>query len=214
MEKHQDPASRTYLVLLAIAGWFALVGQFYLIIINRQTTIPEVIVRYFTFYTILTNILIAVCCTILLAGQASALGKYFARVTTLTAITVNITIVGTVYNTILRFLWQPQGFQFVVDELLHTIIPIAFIVYWVLFVPKGELKWTCFFSWLIYPLVYLAVVLVRGELSGYYPYPFLDVSIWGYSKVILNSCGIAVAFIFVALLFIKIDKWMSKKEPA
>jgi hypothetical protein len=206
MEKRFSIAARAYLLLLAIAGWFALVGQFYLIIINRQASIPEVIIRYFTFFTILTNILIAVTSTAILFAPRSGWGKFFSKVTTLTAITVNIIVVGATYNAILRYIWNPQGLQRVIDELLHLIIPILFILFWLIFVPKGRLKLGNIWLWTIYPLVYLGVILIRGALSGYYPYPFVDVSQLGYPQALLNCLGIAVAFIILSIIFVGIDK--------
>src|ERR1700693_5796375 len=105
MEKQFTPAARVYLFLVAIAGWFALIVEFYLILSSRQASVPETITRYFTFFTILTNILIAVGCTSILLKPASGWGRFFSKATTLTAIAVNITIVGAIYNAILRFLW-------------------------------------------------------------------------------------------------------------
>jgi hypothetical protein len=206
-----SPAAKFYLSLMAITGWFALVGQFYLIIISRQASVPETIVRYFTFFTILTNILIAVGCTVLLLKPSSRWGRFFAKNTTLTATTVNILIVGATYNIILRWLWKPQGLQYVVDELLHLIIPLLFILFWLVFVPKGGLKWSNIFLWTVYPIAYLIIILIRGEFSGYYPYPFVDVTKLGYPQTLINSGGIAVAFIAVALLFVGIDKLMRRK---
>jgi len=152
MEKQFSAAAKAYLFLMAIAGWFALIGQFYLIIVGKQASVPETIVRYFTFYTILTNILIAICCTALLLKPDSGWGKFFSKTTTLTATTVNIIIVGATYNAILRWLWKPQGLQYVVDELLHLVIPLAFVVFWLIFVPKGGVDdlplslFSCYFN--------------------------------------------------------------------
>jgi hypothetical protein len=212
MEKRFSSAARAYLSVLAVAGWFALIGQFYLIIITKQASIPEIIIRYFTFFTILTNILIAVASTAILLAPGSGWGKFFSKVTTLTAITVNIVIVGATYNAILRFIWNPQGLQRVVDELLHLIIPVLFILFWLIFVPKRRLKWDNILLWMIYPLVYLAIILLRGAFSDYYPYPFLDVNKLGYPHALLNCLGIAVAFIIVSILFIGIDKLMGKRS--
>jgi hypothetical protein len=210
MEKQFSPAARIYLSLLAITGWFALIGQFYLIMINNQASVGEIIVRYFTFYTILTNILIAAGSTCILLKPGSEWGKFFSKATTLTAIAVNIIIVGATYNAILRFLWKPQGMQQVVDELLHLVIPVAFILFWLIFVPRGRLKWRNIFIWMIYPLAYLVVILIRGAMSGYYPYPFVDVSKLGYPQTLLNSLGITAAFIAVALLLVWVDRLMGK----
>jgi hypothetical protein len=212
MEKQFTSAVRVYLLVLAIVGWFALIGQFYLILNNRQTSVLETITRYFTFFTILTNILIAAGSTLILLKPLSGWGKFFSKATTLTAIAVNITIVGATYNIILRFLWNPQGMQRVVDELLHLVIPLAFILFWLIFVPKGQVKWNNIPLWTVYPLAYLAVILIRGALSGYYPYPFLEVTQLRYPHVLLNCAGIAVAFIIVAILFVGVDKLMSKNQ--
>lgn len=211
MKKQLKQTSKPVLVLLAVAGWFALVVQFYLYLNGRSAPATELIIRYFTFFTILNNGIIAACSTTLLLAPSSSWGKFFSKNTTLTAMAVNITIVGTVYNTILRFLWNPQGMQLVVDELLHLVIPGLYILFWLIGVRKGGLKWNSFLSWTIFPIVYLVIVLARGAISNYYPYPFLDAAKLGYPKVLFNLLGIAIAFIVFALLFIAVDKWMDKR---
>jgi len=209
VEKPPGLAAQIYLSIMGLAAWFALVVQLYLLLETKAAPVPELLIRYFTFYTILTNILIAVCCSALLLKPGTV--KFFSRPGILTAIAVNITIVGLVYNLILRFLWQPTGLQHAVDEMLHLLIPLAFIFFWTTFVPKGTLTWSNIYPWMIYPLAYLAVVLIRGALSGYYPYPFLDVVKLGYPQVLINSVGVAVAFILVSLLFVAVDRGMVRK---
>lgn len=203
-----------FLTIGAVLGWFALASQFYLIIINRVASVPETVVRYFSFFTILTNILVAVCFTFLLTNPLSKKDRFFSRPTTLTAATVYITIVGIIYNTILRFIWNPTGLQQAVDELLHSAIPVLFVLYWLLFVPKAGLQWKDVLPWLIYPLVYVACILVRGALSGFYPYPFIDVSAIGYGKVLLNSAGLCIAFLVVSLMLVTIAKSISRTNAA
>lgn len=195
------------LSVLFISGWFALIAQFYLIIANREASIPETITRYFSFFTILTNLIVAVCCTILFFTPSSTAGKFFALPATLTAITVYITVVGVVYNTILRFLWMPEGLQQIVDELLHSVIPILFIVLWFFLTQKRKVKWTNIFPWLLYPLAYIIYILIRGAPSGFYPYPFINVGELGYSKVVINCVGLLLVFLFFSLLFVAIGRW-------
>lgn len=71
----------------------------------------------------------------------------------LTAILVYIMTVGLTYNTVLRSLWKPQGLQLLADNLLHSIIPFLYLVFWIFFVKKQSLQWKDVFSWLVYPLV-------------------------------------------------------------
>jgi hypothetical protein len=210
MKRPPEITIKIYLAFMAILGWFALVAQFYLIIINRAASILETVLRYFSFYTILTNILIACCTTFLLLKPRVHQDHFFSRKATLAAFTLYITIVGLVYNLILRQIWEPRGLQLIVDELLHTIIPIAFLFFWLLFVSKNELKWKNILSWLIYPLIYIILILIRGKLSGFYPYPFIDVSKLGFSKVILNCSILMIVFLILSLLLIGIGKLMKK----
>jgi hypothetical protein len=60
----------------ALIGWIALIGQFYLILENRVVSVPETIIRFFSFFTILTNIIVAVCYSIQLITPASAAGDF------------------------------------------------------------------------------------------------------------------------------------------
>lgn len=202
MAIQQNSLFKICLALIALLGWFALISQFSININSNIAPTPELVIRYFSYFTILTNLLVAVCSTILLMKPASKLGHYFAQQKTLTAITVYILVVGLIYNVILRFIWTPQGLQMIVDELLHSVIPVLFLLLWIFFVKKKQLKWQAFWPWLIYPLGYLICVLIRGAFSGFYPYPFIDVTKLGYSKTLLNSLGITIVFIVFSIIFI------------
>lgn len=197
---------KLFLAVGALAGWFAVILQLYLMLENKTASATETVIRFFSFFTILTNTLLAVYFTVLLIQPHSRPGKWFAKNTTATALAVYITIVGLVYNAVLRFLWAPTGWQKLVDEMLHTIIPIYFIVYWFLIVPKGGLKWKSIWAWMIFPLLYLIYSLVRGAVVGWYPYPFLDAGKLGYGQVLFNSLMVFIAFLAVSLLMV----WVAK----
>ena len=204
---------KTYLFVLMILGWFALISQLYLIIQNGTGTVAEIIIRYFSFFTILTNLIVVLCSSILFfKSTAGNREGFFYKPSTLTAITVYITIVGVVYNAILRFLWQPKGLQYITDELLHTVIPIMFILMWLLFVPKKGLKFTDAFTWLIYPFVYLIYIAIRGQVTGEYPYPFINADQLGYGKALINAGGLSLAFLGLSLFLIALGKFLSNKK--
>jgi hypothetical protein len=199
-----------YLTICAIIVWFMVGSQFYLNVVNRSIPLSEIVIRFFSYFTILTNILVALCFTNLLLKPNSKSGEFFSRPSVITAVTAYITFVGIAYNLLLRHLWNPEGLQLIVDELLHIIIPLLSILYWLIFVPKAGLQWKSILPWVIYPVIYLVYVLTRGALSGFYPYPFIDVNGLGYFKVLLNDGGLIVAFLLLSLLFVAIGKLMSK----
>jgi hypothetical protein len=212
LEVQPTRAIQSYSAIGAIIGWLAVILQLYLILVNRVASVPETIIRFFSFFTILTNILVAFCFTVLWLKSKSDWGMFFARPSTLTAITVYITIVGLVYNAVLRFLWKPEGLQMVVDELLHSVIPVLFIVFWMIFVPKRELRWKDTLQWLLYPLAYIIYIIIRGALSDFYPYPFIDVIKLGYSHALRNTFGLLIAFLALSLLLVAIGKITSRQR--
>ena len=193
---------RIYLAVLALLAWFALAAQLYIIIRYRSSSIGATVVQYFSYYTILTNILVAwVCSRLFLKRQDTSSQKR-----TLTAILVYIMTVGLTYNIMLRPLWKPQGLQLMADNLLHTFIPLLYLLFWMLYVMKHRLEWKDILPWLLYPLVYLIYIMIRGAVSGVYPYPFIDVSRLGYLSAILNSVGVTVVILFFAVISVAITR--------
>lgn len=212
MAIQQSGFNKALLITLSILGWFALIAQFYLQISARQVDVSESITRYFSYFTILTNLIVAAYSVVLWLAPHSRAGQFFARTQTGTAVAVYITIVALIYNGVLRSLWQPEGLQKVLDNLLHLIIPILFVLYWCLFVPKATLQWKNFSAWLLYPLFYILFILIRGAFSGFYPYPFISVAEIGMSQTLINSVGVGVLFLLVSLIFIGIGKSLSGRK--
>jgi hypothetical protein len=84
------------------------------------------------------------------------------------------------------------------------------IIFWYLFETKKALKYSQIPKWMIFPILYLIVILIRGNFSGFYPYPFVDVGSFGFMKVLINSLWITVFFIGLSMLYIRIGKLISK----
>lgn len=194
-------------------GWFAIIAQFFLMLENRQADIPETIIRFFSFFTILTNILVALFLTASLFILKKFPFKLFFVKGTLTAITTFIVIVGLVYQIVLRQIWEPTGLQYIVDELLHTIIPLFMLGYWFFNIRKEDLLLKPVFNWLIYPSIYLVFIIVRGNISGYYPYPFLNIKEIGYESVLLNITVIFTITIVIMIALSFIGKFKFKNNP-
>ncbi|WP_052257441.1 Pr6Pr family membrane protein [Kaistella jeonii] len=181
-------------------GWISVGSQFILMIQNRQADISETIIRFFSFFTILTNILVALFFTAKIDNLKGFFFNLFRSKGSLTAVTTFILIVGLVYQFILRKTWHPTGLQMIVDELLHTLIPLFMLGYWLLNVQKENLQMKSIFKWLLYPVVYLILVMTRGYFSHYYPYPFINRDQIGVEKVLVNSLFILIFTIFVFLI--------------
>ncbi len=116
-------------VFLALIAWFAVIAQYFLMVDNRVAGVGETTVRFFSFFTILTNTLVAVYFTVVSLNLNKKALNFFYRPSTRTAITMYIIVVGLVYQFVLRHIWQPQGMHRVVDELIHTFIPSIVFLY-------------------------------------------------------------------------------------
>lgn len=201
-------------LFIAVCALLAVVLQLDLMLDSSIQTFTETIIRFFSFFTILTNTLVAGYFIYISDKTLRQKNLQPYNLSTLTAITVYIAIVGLVYQLLLRHTWQPTGLQKIVDEMLHSLNPVLVIIYWLLNRKAGILKYNQIGFWLIYPLVYLAYVLLRGHISGFYPYPFLDVTNIGMQGVIVNSIGMTVLFILTSLLFVWGSRLNIKKTDA
>ncbi|MGB3800702.1 MAG: Pr6Pr family membrane protein [Lewinella sp.] len=172
----------------AILAWSAVIVQFILMIQNRQAEVGETIIRFFSYFTILTNTLVAIYFTLRAAGSVS----FFTRPGAVTAMTALILVVGIVYQVILRGIWMPTGLQRYVDELLHSLNPLYMMLYFYLFAGPEDYRFRKIWPWLSYPAAYFIVVIMRGGVSGFYPYAFLDVSAVGLGRVSFNFLLISV----------------------
>ncbi|MCX2681671.1 Pr6Pr family membrane protein [Galbibacter sp. EGI 63066] len=136
----------------------------------------------------------------------------FNKKGTLTALTAFILIVGLVYQFILRGIWEPKGMQRLVDELLHTIIPLCVFIYWFIYSTKEKINFHDVGIWLPYPVVYLLFVLARGIFSNYYPYPFLNIPGIGTGKVLLNILLILLFMLFIMTILVGIKNRATKNK--
>ena len=209
MEKR---SARIYASIGAIIGWFAIIVQFYLHMKNSPVPVAEKLLRFFGYFTIDTNILCALFLTFIALQSDSRSGRLFKKATTATALTVYITIVGITYNILLRNTWNPQGMQKLVDELLHSVIPVYFILFWFIFVPGQDLKWKKAFPWLIYPILYIVYAIILGAITKFYPYPFVDVNELGYAKALTNSLIVLALIFLLSLALIGIGKIRKKLD--
>ncbi|MUH34424.1 hypothetical protein D9O36_01100 [Zobellia amurskyensis] len=190
-------------------GLFALVAQLALIIQNRQASVIETIIRYFSFFTILTNTLVVLFFAKNIFNRQSSV-SFWGSKGAFTAITTFILIVGLVYQFVLRQIWIPDGLQLLVDELLHSVIPLFFFGYWVVYSKQADFDTGSVFKWLIYPIAYIVFVMTRGHFSNFYPYPFLDIKSIGTEQTLINILGLILVFIVLLSTIIFIGKKLKK----
>ncbi|MEL7214924.1 MAG: Pr6Pr family membrane protein [Pseudomonadota bacterium] len=188
-----------YLTVGAVAA-LALIGQLIL-----RVTAPEAdgllgeLWHMVHFFTIWTNALVAVVFLRAAAGRppsASLAG----------GLTVWIAVVGLIYWLLLYRGLPPSDPEFYTDHAFHTVVPIAVVLWWVLKAPRAVLGVKDAALWLVFPIGYLGYALLRGAVTGGYPYPFMDVSALGYTGALLNVSGVAALFFVLGLGLVGISR--------
>jgi len=146
----------------------------------------------------------------LLLSPDSKPGLFFQKPFVQSGILVYILIVGIIYHFMLAHIWNPQGPEKFADILLHYVMPSFYLMYWLFNTEKGRQKIFNCIKWLSYPLAYIIYILIRGHFSGMYPYPFTDVSKFGFETVLKNIFFITIGYILTGLIIIFLDKLLYK----
>lgn len=130
---------RWFRMVAAAIGWFSIVLQYHLIVrYKTEGDFVEAAIRMLAFFTMLSNILVALAMTLPWLAPESKWGAFFSRPSVRTAIASYIIVVSAVYYTVLQKLWNPEGWQLVADMIEHCVTPALFILDWLVFVPKGD----------------------------------------------------------------------------
>ncbi|WP_030045690.1 Pr6Pr family membrane protein, partial [Streptomyces resistomycificus] len=175
-------------------------------------------VRVLSHFSVQSAILLALVLTL------SARRAWTARRPLPSALTgaalLYVTITGLVYHLLLANAASPfpltgaaaapTGWHMITNQVLHTVVPVAALLDWLFLTPPGRLHLRQAAPWLLYPLAYLALSLIRGELippgtPGRYLYPFLDVDLHGYKSILGNALLLGLAFYTLAILLVALD---------
>lgn len=197
---------RPFALAIAALGGFALSVQLFLFVQTQLTqggTAAWALVLYFGYYTILTNLFcVIVALAIIQRPAAESRWNGWRQPWVISAAAVSILLVGVIFHLLLRHEYQPTGISAVTNVIHHYLIPAAFTFLWWRVVPRSALTFGDVPRIVAYPFAYLVYILFRGEVTGLYPYFFIDVSRIGYSAALINAGAISLLFILVSCLFV------------
>jgi hypothetical protein len=155
--------------------------------------------NFFTFFTILSNLLAAG--VFLEGGRRQLAGARPVPDLWRGAAVVYMTVTYIVFAVLLRDLQEDLNTHVAwVDSVLHRLMPIAVMADWLIDPPGAAITFRRALVWLGFPLAWTAFTLIRGAIDGRYPYPFLDPANGGYGVVALYCIGIFGLFVVIAWL--------------
>ncbi|WP_106815667.1 Pr6Pr family membrane protein [Microbacterium timonense] len=172
---------------------------------NATGPVGTRLVRLFSFFTIQSNLFV-LGTSIALALNIFRDGKLW-RVLRFDAL-LGIIITGLVYETILAPLVHLEGWAFVATIGFHYISPWATLVGWLLFGPRPRATWATTAWAFVWPLLWLIYTFVHGAVTGWYPYPFLDVNTIGFADSVRNSAVVLAIGVVIAIVLTLLDHHM------
>ena len=154
--------------------------------------------NFFGFFTMQSNIIWLL--VIAITGIAVLRGKKQSSLLLLArgCATAYMILVGVIYNVLLA--GQEGGITLEwANSVVHIILPIYAVLDWILFADRPPLAWKRLWVSLIYPMVWVVVVLIRGATDGWVPYPFFNPAT-GYGLVFTYVLAIAVLTVITAAI--------------
>ena len=199
----------------------AVIGQFTETVshaVALHQAVPTVIANFFSYFTILSNLLGAVALIVAAVAALRGIPESTGVAVLLASATTFLFITFAVYNALLRHLPPSPGAAESVpwsNEIVHVLAPLLLVVD-LLFSPgRRRLPWNALLAIIGLPLAWVAYTLVRANLiedpvTGtpyWYPYPFLNpYGPAGWAGVGLYVAAIAVAFVTVGAAVVAVTR--------
>jgi len=192
--------------LIAAAAWTGFIGQYFFSNAGKSgAELATSTVNYFSYFTTLSNLFIAVGLTAVLVAPMSRVGRFFGGPRGATPLAFYITITGIVFWLLLRDTTHPAGLGIGLNAIHHYVVPLAYPLWWLFFVRKGELRLWNVIDWLIFPALYALYTVLHGEEAGWYPYGFVDATKLGFDRMIHNMVMFAIEFAILGCLYVLVD---------
>jgi hypothetical protein len=86
----------------------------------------------------------------------------------------------------------------IVDFIVHKAFPVLVVIDWLIDPPETDLRMQDLAYWLIFPVIWVVLTLIRGAVDGWYPYPFLDPDNGGYRSVAYHVAAIVAGFLILS----------------
>lgn len=190
----------TYKVFFGLLGFTAIATEIS-VLVERGLFNP---VNFFSYFTILTNILVFLTFIVSAIAENHGVNKKISAIRS--AVTVYILLVGIAFTVLLSGL---DDITFTIvpwdNIVLHYVIPIAVLVDYLIDRPYRT-SFNKALTWLAFPLAYLIYTMMRGAITGWYPYPFLNPLTHGWSIVIPAVIGVIVLAVALTWLVVRFSK--------
>ncbi|MEZ5093625.1 Pr6Pr family membrane protein [Nocardioides sp.] len=163
----------------------------------------------FSYFTIWSNVVVAVSVTLLLARPLRA--SLARRVLRLDGLLM-ITVTAIVYQLLLAPSAVITGWSRLTDPILHIVTPVVTLAVWLGWGPRGWVTLRMVPLALVVPVLWIGWMLARGAVTDTYPYDFVNVSAHGYGSVTLTLLMILVFGLVVTAVLWAVEALLGRRR--
>lgn len=193
---------------LAIVTLIAIAVQF----LADSTLADFSAINFFSYFTIQSNFLASfslLFAALYLVKKITSVKLDLFR----GAVVVYMIITGIVYKLLLADLPDTTGTTIAwVNNFLHYILPTVLVIDWLIDPPGQRLKYKDIFVWLIFPLLYMLYSILRGFITGWYPYSFLDPNSGGFIGVAKYILVLGLGLIVLSLATVRVSRFRNNSR--
>jgi hypothetical protein len=146
-----------------------------------------VVQNFFSYFTIQSNVIAVAVFLVGVAWWRTAPTAIWELVRGAAVVYMTVTLV--VYALLLSGTDVDTAVSWV-NTVVHQLMPIAVIADWLIDPPRHRIPIATSLRWLAYPLLWTGYTLIRGAITGWYPYPFLNPADGGYGSVAIYIVAI------------------------
>lgn len=213
VKNKQDTSKRTIISCIRITVGLAMFAAIVFQARHSLMVNPERfnLVNFWSYFTILSNAISAFLLLILgfgaLVKATSSRRLEYIR----GAAVAYMTVTGIVYALLLQNIPDNLGITLAwSNDILHRIGPAYMVLDWLL-IGATAISWRKSIWWMVFPVLWLPYTMIRGAITDWYPYPFLNPhpphSVAG---VVVSCIAIAVGFVLICVLVAAVS---GRKRP-
>jgi hypothetical protein len=193
----------TFILLIGFVYQFLVIQE--RVGVDNMTWLTSIF-KSLSYMTIWTNLILFITFILLTFNKINPNRQsYFS------ALMTYISIVCVIYHVALAHLWSPQGYLYITDKIFHTVSPVLYLIYWLVFTKKIPVDYIQSFKLLIYPAVYSTFFLILGLATHNYPYPIFNLDTLPFLTVLLNFTYTMITYIVFGVAIIGINNTISKR---
>ncbi|MCK5388017.1 MAG: Pr6Pr family membrane protein [Candidatus Izimaplasma sp.] len=157
-------------------------------------------IKLYLYFTIQSNLIVFIYFLLILLDEKRDKGRYRSM---FGGVLIYIFITMSVFIIFLQAIFHPTGVGFFGNLFVHYITPGLVITYFIYERQNYHFEYKDVLLWLIYPLSYIAFVIILGSLTGDYLYPFFQVEVVGILGIVIAMSSLIILFLLLSFLVMK-----------